>query len=308
LTERVPSQTLIKTEYLGLNLDGGFYDAKDNLLILADGSQIDVVEYPSLRLKFSIPIATYAIATHEGTTGYSFGTAYLNLLATVYKFDPSAGTILGSVTIPNYLDTSAGPNGAAVSRDGKLLYVFYYYVPVGDLRGDSTPPGNPAMYIIDTDSMSIVGNWVTTYGIPSGLALAGVGSAGYYSTYDNASARLIKADLATGSTSGSLQIPNPNNGGVGGPLLSLDKSLIYLGVGNDLYVIDSASLAIVKQISLPNPGGISMSPDGRYLYITAAFYGYTILETSSLATVGTILTNYIYPAGPIFFPTDARSR
>ncbi len=305
LTAQVPSQEFIRNKPVDFLLHGGVYDAKDDLLLVAGQSGVSMVDPVSLDVKGVIPVPyVFGVIVSNGI-GYCFGVE-LDGTGMVYQISPSAGSILQAASIPSYGYYYTSVTGADVSADGRLLYLFTGYAPQGDELGKIPPPGPPGatMFVFNTQTMTIVSSWKLR-NAAGGLTLAGPGSLGYFAE----GSTIYRCNVFFGNNCASVTL-NPSNGGSVGPVLSEDKSTLYMALNNEIFVVDAQTLSVIAQAALPYaPTGIALSPDGKYLYTTPFISPYVsnpfvIVDTSSLAAVGTIPTTYTFysPPSVVFVP------
>jgi hypothetical protein len=275
LTQAVPSQMVIRTVTLGADIRAGAYDLKDNLLLISNLQTVEVVTYPGLTIQATVPTASSDLIRVFGDTVYALGGN------AIYKFSPSTATITATTEVPVGGDYQALPSGAELSADGKLLYALYNY---SDQIGDAKNPSgafSAVMYVFDTSSMTVVSTWNVPYDYAGALVFSGLGQKGYYTAGTvEGDAAIVACDLYTGVATASMPLGDPQGDLPTNPVLSADKSTVYVGVGPELFALNAESLAIDQHVPTSYIiVALTPSLDRRYLYLTGDSYGYSILNT-----------------------------
>jgi len=147
---------------------------------------------------------------------------------------------------------SLHPNGIAISPDGTRAYVANYFNI------------DAQIFVVDIASRTIVGS-VSTSAYPKSVFLTPDGSQLWVLSYRSFGVTII--DTLSLTISGGI-----NTGGQADIGMAFDPSgtLAYIGTGNQLMVVDTATLDEVARINLGwFPSDVAVSPDGSRVLVNS---------------------------------------
>jgi len=181
---------------------------------------------------------------------------------TVYQIDPVTGATVKSFSTPS---SSGGPQGVAVSADGRTLYAAVSVTSAYDVLAFDTVTGSQ----IGTFSTPLIG------GDANGLALSANGSTLYVADrggFSGAQDFVVGFNTATGAAADALSGLNRPQG----LALSQDGQSLYIANANSNNVVqrrlsDGALLRTFSNSLLDDPSGLALSPDGTRLYVANTF-------------------------------------
>lgn len=204
---------------------------------------------------------------------YGYGGSLCNAYITNYSdntvsvIDPTSNWVVATIPV------GSGPDGVAVSRDGRRVYVANY------LSGDVS--------VIDVETLSEI-ETIAVGTMPYGIATSPDGKWVYVNAYYANKISII--DTATNTVVGTI----PTGQRPRGMVVNWDSTRIYVAnyADNNISVIDAVARRVLTKIALPaksNPMGMTISEDGARLYVT----GYTSnklyeINTATNAVAATI--------------------
>ncbi len=215
--------------------------------------------------------ASYAGA--NGTESFGF-TAYdsevvtneLTVTATVVPFQPH--TEIATV------ETGGEPIAVAVSPDGATAYI-------GAAEGTS-------VWVIDTATRTVTGT-ITVGSGPSGLAMTPDGTTLYVTnSYDDT---ISVVDTATNTVIATIELDaTPSN-----PAAAPDGSAVYVVHSGGVYVVDTTTHTVVKNIAVAGMGSssraVEFAPGGATAYVTTG-PGVAVIDTATRTVTRIIETEH----------------
>lgn len=292
-------------------LDSAAYDAVHNLLLVADtANNIEVVDAstfaPAGHLFVPDLNGTGPYLTAGGGSGFAI---YIpNADPVVLRFDPVSLKATGVVAFLN----NEADNIITFSQpvmSGSTLYVplmaSFNGGParsVGGANAPATSAPNSAIAVIDALQMTLLALWPFP-GLPT-LGLVPGSSVAYAVVPVGSTLDLDEIDLGTGKVTLQVQIPGLPAFPYSNPAVSPDGSTIYYSANNTLYTFNAQTLAITNTVSGIGLTGLTVSPDGNYLYggtpVPCTACAEQIVSTSSLQVIGSIPTSSAYPQPALF--------
>ena len=221
-----------------------------------------------------------------GAAPFAYVTNYEN--NTVSVIDTATNKVTSTVPV------GSGPEGIAVTPDGKKVYV---------ANNDSN-----SVSVIDTATNSVIANINSASGLygfynPYGVAVSPDGTKIYVANQDHDTVSVI--DAATNTVTGIVDVGSTPCG----IALSPDGKKLYVANldDNTVSVINAAtnmgpaiSTATVAVGSSPNE--VAVTPDGKKVYVTNSDSNTTSVIDTATNTVTATLTGVIGPAGVAVTP------
>jgi YVTN family beta-propeller protein len=253
--------------------------------------------------------SSVAVAT-DGKHIYVFGPSTSDFVFNISVIDATNDSVVA--TIP--LDVSLIPDGRtlnetsgaiAVTPDGKHIYATTGICPIFDFPGCGTPEDYYfGLWEIDAVTNKVVGANMPFVGddsnagkgLADGIAFTPDGQRTYFTDFDPYTDIPEVAVFAPMNV-----IPLPASGYVYAIAMAPDGRHAYVpyvtlmnGPVENVAIIDTATNTIVKTVLVANtgatsPGGVAVTPDGKYVYVTNGINGVAVIDTASNTVVKTVL-------------------
>jgi YVTN family beta-propeller protein len=277
------------------------------LAYVTSSAGISVIDTGNNEVVDTIHASSSSVAVApDGKHLYVFGPSTSDFVFNISVIDATNDSVVA--TIP--LDVSLIPEGRtlnetsgaiAVTPDGKHIYATTGICPIFDFPGCGTPDSNYfALWEIDAvtnkvvdANMPFVGDDSNAgKGLAYGIAFTPDGQHTYFTDFDPYTDIPVVAEFESMNV-----IPLPAPGYVYAIAIAPDGRhayVPYVAFGENVAIIDTATNAIVKTALVANsggtsPGGVAVTPDGKYVYVTNGINGVAVIDTASNTVVQTVL-------------------
>jgi YVTN family beta-propeller protein len=157
-------------------------------------------------------------------------------------------------------------SGLAVTPDGKYVYVTKASAAAAD--------GPDSVSVINTSDNSIQGTY-STCGIGGNIVITADGSYAYITCHGRGGSTDSVVVFRTSDNTKILTIPLASNAGAWSPILTPDRSYLYVISSTNISIIRTSDNTVVDTPSVYYaPAGMAISPDGSTVYVTTGSNNY----------------------------------
>jgi len=197
-------------------------------------------------------------------------------LNAVSVLDTATNTFVANIIV------GSSARGMALSPDGSFAYVAMAFSRSGNIT------------VIDTATYTVVGYvLLPVRGGASDVALTQDGAFAYVTGDDR---NVLVVDTTSRTLVGSIRLDNPEKtvAYTFGVAVSPDGAFAYVTAGSYLWVIDTATYAVVTRVEMDSrqDGKVAFTPDGAFAYVTSPFGAgnVSVIDTQSHTVVALIPT------------------
>lgn len=201
--------------------------------------------------------------------------AYLSTSETISVIDTGDNTVVDTVLV------GPGPQGVAVTPDGKRVYVAN--------TGSSRP--NNTLSVIDTEDDTVVATIIVGFA-PHGVAVTPDGKRVYVANGVAGGVSVID------TTTNTVVATVPGVGAFGDVAVAPDGKYAYVtnilnngpsGPPDNVAVIDTTTNAVVATVPASDPSSVSVTPDGKRVYVAnVSSSSVSVIDTASNTVAATV--------------------
>ncbi len=208
-------------------------------------------------------------------TKSGIGFFFLFLFLSVFASFPSPAEAADTTAIA----VGDKPNNIALTPDGEYAYV--------------TNMNSDSVSVINTESNTVTAT-ITGFSSPDHIAIAPSGEYAYVINQENNSVSVIST--ATNTVTATITIGNGMSSGLNGLAITPDSGYVYVtNVGGmSVSVINTDTNEITATINVEgSPGGVIVTPDGKYLYVSQTTYNFDTEKSEGEILVINTATNTV---------------